>query len=60
MAMERTVDPNTFVHPRQTYLWNRLHSSSLPEGAVELITDAIEEYQSAFGGSQGKKIKKEQ
>ena len=52
MKIERAINPNTFIHPRQTYLWNRLHSDSLPEGAAELIADAIEEYQSAFGNSQ--------
>lgn len=52
MSVERVINPNSFIHSRQTYLWNRLNSDSLPEGAAELIADAIEEYQSAFGNPQ--------
>lgn len=41
------ITPGKFVHPRQTYLWNRLQGD-LPEGAHDLCREVIAEYQSAF------------
>lgn len=52
MTGEVPINPESFVHPRQMHLWNKLRSNLLPDGAAELIKDSIREYQDAFG-SQG-------
>lgn len=53
MATETiVVSPNQFVHPRQSFLWDRLQSGRLPKGAAGLLIEAINEYQVAFGASR--------
>ena len=42
------IAPERFVHPAQTYLSERLNYDLLPDGAGELIAEAIDEYQQTF------------
>lgn len=48
-ARPELLRPEPIVHPRQQYLLGLLQRPSLPQGADELIREAIAEYDSAFG-----------
>lgn len=52
MAIERSIpgipEPDRFIHPRQKYFLQLLQSGNFPEGAEDLLKEAINEYQAAF------------